>query len=55
MTKIWWRLFTGEGAMCKMHGFNAFSRNLNTIKMKIFTNHGKIQRFERKLKELVEI
>ena len=31
-----------------MPKFSSFSRNVNTINMKIFTNHGKIYRFEKK-------
>ena len=39
---------SGEGAWVKILRFNAVSRNINTIILKIFCNHGGIYKFERK-------
>ena len=36
----------GTGAWVKMHRFSAFSRNVNTIKWKIFPTHGGIYKSE---------
>ena len=38
----------GRGALLKMPGFSAFSRNMNTINLKIFHNLAGIYKFERK-------
>ena len=45
-------VLTGEGrAWLKMPIFNTFSRNVNTVNLKIFPNHGGTYRFERKFKK----
>ena len=34
-----WRFEWGTGELVKMHRFNAFSRNVNTINLKMFPTH----------------
>ena len=49
---VWWQehraSFEWWGALVKMPTFNAFSRNLNTVNMKIFLTHGGIHKFKGK-------
>ena len=42
----------GIRAWVKMPRFNAFLRNRNTKKLKIFPNYGRIYRFERKFNSI---
>ena len=42
------RVLSGEGAL-EMPTFNAPSRNVNSIDLKIFPTHGEIYKFGRKL------
>ena len=47
-----WSLDWGTGACVKIHRFNGFSRNVNTINWKIFPTHGgtyKLKKIQRAL------
>ena len=50
MIRTWGELWVGRGgdASVKMPRFNAFSRNVNTMNLKIFLTHGGVYNFERK-------
>ena len=52
----WGRVLTGEGAEAwvKRTRFNAFYRKVNPINLKIFPNHGRINKFERNVSSILE-